>query len=44
MYLINFEGETVIHADTAEQAAEMLQDDMNLGMGQIEIKNVKELD
>lgn len=44
MYLITFKGETVLHADNEEQAIEMLEADMNLGMGQIEIENVKELD
>lgn len=44
MYLINFEGEAVVHADDPEQAAEMLKDDLDLGMGQISIINIKELD
>ena len=44
MYLVEFVGEAVVHAEDEDEAKEQLKDDLNLPMGQITISNIKELD
>jgi len=45
MYLIDFAGEAVVHAEDEEQAIDFLKEDLdNIPMCNYEIKKTKELD